>query len=507
MIQRASIGTIISEKTRTHQLLNVLSIFGWLNVICFIAYAICSYGLAPVGPDRRLLGEQFSHVGEAFGSRVQMFLSGESFARPEIWLLAYCTPLVISTLVFLGLLIRLARHHRDIDPGAPRALFRWAAVFAAVNVFARPVQVQDFWLSVAWGRMVGTGINPYHTSISQDLLQALPFDELNIRMTYGPLWALISGMVMWCAGNHWLIGAILFKFLLAGAWIGCLWIIWKLLRQYSLWQQCVGIAIFGWLPLSVIQTVADGHNDVFMVWFLLLWLFYLGKNEPVRASLSLAASATVKYITAPLFLLDLLHWRYSRKQSLSSTILQVLVTTAFGLIVFGIFYRSPEFFNSTNAMRHWLFFRPSDAVVAFERLTGIKLWYASLAVRALFPIIAVYSLLLYVRRPEHDNFMKATLAVISAILFSAVGHVWPWFVLWAIGLAALVPGSALTRWIIGVALASPFVLLVWVVFPNASHNLIFEVPALVLYTFVIVWFVCTPRSWFPRLISANELRP
>ncbi len=27
--------------------------------------------------------------------------------------------------------------------------------------------------------------------------------------------------------------------------------------------------------------------------------------------------------------------------------------------------------------------------------------------------------------PEQDNFIKATLAVISAILFSATGHVWP----------------------------------------------------------------------------------
>jgi hypothetical protein len=392
----------------------------------------------------------------------------------------------------------LGRNHEHIDIGTPKILFTWAVIFACVSILACPTLVQDFWLSLAWGRMVGEGINPYHSNVTPEILQGLPLTEVSIRMTYGPLWALISGVVMLCTGGHWLLGALIFKLLLGGAWVGCLWLTWVLLRQHSPWHQCVGIAVFGWLPLSVIQTVADGHNDVFMVFFLLLWLYFLDKGRPVWASLSLTASALVKYITAPLFLLDILHLRYSRKQKLSAYIPQLAAAAALSLIVFGVFYRSPDFFDSTTEMRNWLFFRPSDAVTAIERLTGIKIWYGARLVRALFPIFAIYFIIAYVRKPQRDNFVKAILATVSAVLFSAVGHVWPWFVLWAVAVAGLVPGSALARWVLGVGLAAPFPLLVWVVFPDASDRMKFDVPALVLYTFTLLWFVFVPKSWFPK---------
>ena len=76
---------------------------------------------------------------------------------------------------------------------------------------------QDFWLSVGWGRMTAAGVNPYYFDLSQEYTSGLPLDYTLGRMTYGPLWALISGMVAWISGGNVLAAAGLFKLLLAGS--------------------------------------------------------------------------------------------------------------------------------------------------------------------------------------------------------------------------------------------------------------------------------------------------
>ncbi len=69
------------DKTPTRQMPDILCLLGWTNTICFVACAVCSYGLATVISDRGLLREKFSDFGGAFGSIMQAFMSGESFAK------------------------------------------------------------------------------------------------------------------------------------------------------------------------------------------------------------------------------------------------------------------------------------------------------------------------------------------------------------------------------------------------------------------------------------------
>ncbi len=192
-------------------------------------------------------------------------------------------------------------------------------------MLAAPVLAHDFWLSLAWGRMIAAGYNPYHTDFIVELARDLPLDAA-VRMTYGPLWAIISGAVMVLTGSNFHISALVFKLILAGAWIGSLRLIWLLLRERSLWFQSVGLLIFGWMPVSVMSTSADGHNDAAMIVFVLLWLYWLKEDKRYLGSLSLAASVLVKYVTAPLFLLDFLHYYYSQRRKILGYLPQLLIS-------------------------------------------------------------------------------------------------------------------------------------------------------------------------------------
>jgi hypothetical protein len=107
--------------------------------------------------------------------------------------------------------------------------------------------------------------------------------------------------------------------------------------------------------------------------------------------------------------------------------------------------------------------------------------------------VLALGLLRYVRHPGVETFRYAVLAVTAGLLFGVVGHVWPWFRAWGLVVAALHPASRLTRWMTGVALAMPFPLLYWVVYPGAEQFTVVTPP---LYLFALAWFVLTPRRWF-----------
>ena len=53
------------------------------------------------------------------------------------------------------------------------------------------------------------------------------------------------------------------------------------------------------------------------------------------------------------------------------------------------------------------------------------------------------------------------MALIAAIMFGAVSHLWPWYLVWGVAFGALLPQWWVSRFIAGVALLMPFTLATW----------------------------------------------
>lgn len=485
-----------------------ISFLGGANAASWVAYTILSYGLHPMAPfnadaalrqNRPEFSAGLANSLGFLGGGTRTFLSGNTiFANKEFWLIGYSLPILLSTLVLVALLRVLALHSRTLGADIPRYLFRWAALFACITILALPVLVLDFWYPIGWGRMVTSGINPYYADTPYEFLRGTPLTAIHVRMTYGPLWAAGYSLVMLFAGQRVLLAAMAFKVLLAGAWIGSLRIIWSMLQNHSYWHQALGIAIFGWMPLSVIQTVAEGHNDILMVIFVLLWLYQIDRGGKVRASLSLMASVLIKYVSAPLFVLDFIYQRYSGKQRLIGYIPQFLGAATFAAIAVAPFYRSPDMFAYLSSSNQYTFFSPGDGLGSLALLLGFRLPHAIELGRVPFLLSALFFMVSYIKGKGQERFRKAVLAVMCGMLFGIGSHIWPWYLLWVIAPAALVPGAVLTRWVIGVALAAPFMDLVWVVFPELSYSYVFRMPAIALYIFAVLWLVLAPAEWFFR---------
>ncbi len=417
----------------------------------------------------------------------------------------YALPLAISTALACGALLLVSLTPTGNDRATGRSVRRWGVAYVVLMGFAMPVLVPDFWLSFAWGRTLWWGGNPYY-EVPAGAVQGLPFDAPILKMTYGPLWALISWGIAAVTRGSVLWSTILFKSLLVGCWIAILFLVHRLTSQRTAREQAAALILTGWLPLGAVQVGGDGHNDASMLLFVLAWLYLNDRGQSRLGTFALALSVSVKYVTAPLFLLDLL--RHVPTSGSSPTLVpriraylpNAAIAVATWIVTFAPFFDSWSFFAETTAVREGYFYLPADAVKAMGTMLGINLLPVALAVQAIFPVVTLVTLWRYWRAPSRETFLTAVAGTMLSVVFVAAGHVWPWYALWlTVPAALLYQGHLLARWSFGVLIGAPFPLMVWIAYPDKSEFQRFELTSLVVYSFALLWMLLAWRVYGRRL--------
>jgi alpha-1,6-mannosyltransferase len=129
-------------------------------------------------------------------------------------------------------------------------------------------------------------------------------------------------------------------------------------------------------------------------------------------------------------------------------------------------------------------------VAALESMVGFPLLPLGIAVIAVFPVIALYWLVAAARSFSVGHVLRAALAVMATVLFAVTPHLWPWYVIWVLPLAALVPQWGLSRFVAGVAIIAPFSVAFWWIENLEAHR---DLAALVLYAGALSWIALTYR--------------
>lgn len=152
----------------------------------------------------------------------------------------------------------------------------------------------DSWLSAKYGE------NPYYTSVLD--LQNNGIDDEILRNTgpwkhttsvYGPIWNMISTVLIFFSFGNVSIGLFIFKLSsLILHMLNC-HIIYKLTKNRKY------VLLYGLNPLVLLEALSNVHNDIYLVTFTLLALFFLIRKKNIGFSLIfLAISVATKYTTA-----------------------------------------------------------------------------------------------------------------------------------------------------------------------------------------------------------------
>ena len=177
-------------------------------------------------------------------------------------------------------------------------------------------------------------------------------------------------------------------------------------------------AFVGWNPLLAIDFAGGGHNDVWMMAFL-LGALALAARRPRIAGVSLALAGGLKWVVLGVFPLKLLG--ANRRQALL-TILGFLVTAVVVAALASAFF-GMAWLTALGTFAH----RRSDwAIPSRLQQAGLPRWLAFMPLLALLPLL--------VRSARAG---RPRLGLASVCVLVATPWLLPWYAAWAVPLAAV----------------------------------------------------------------------
>jgi len=120
---------------------------------------------------------------------------------------------------------------------------------------------------------------------------------------YGPTWLIATVPLSFLGLQYFLPTYFLFKLLAAGAYLGSVFAISRIMRVVAPKYELQAMVLFAFNPLVIIESLVSGHNDIVMMFLCLLAILLLVKKHYLVSLVVLFLSIGIKYATG--FLLPL----------------------------------------------------------------------------------------------------------------------------------------------------------------------------------------------------------
>jgi alpha-1,6-mannosyltransferase len=359
--------------------------------------------------------------------------------------------LFLVAALFLPYLLGLALAARVRGRGGVAVAFGGAALFGGTFLAVFPAGAIDIFHNIMDGRLTWV----YHLNPMLVPPSAVKFDPLfaylnywqMTRSAYGPLWFLTTLPAVVAGGNSLNRNIVAFKalpfaFELIGLGLSAL-----IVQRIAPRKVAAAIVCFGWNPLVLWEIAGNGHNDIVMMTFVLLAIFLLLTERWPLAFPALACSVLVKYVSIvllPVFVLWVF-WQYGLR-AWRSLALASLVSIALAVIVFLPFWQGSRTLEPLRQQPNYFIFSPASAALgrAGDNLANtsgvVRLKEVMTAAFAVF-----YALALARLRRDPASLIRTCVEVMFLWLVFMAWWFWPWYVLWGLILAALLPGGAHAR--------------------------------------------------------------
>jgi hypothetical protein len=303
-------------------------------------------------------------------------------------------------------LCAMAMHRQPIQGNFKRVLrLIWlvAIVAGIIYVLTPSMPSRDIFVYAGYGRtIVEHHANPYFVPFSafpQDPLTS--FDDWRYSTAaYGPAWLLISSIGAFFLGATPMANVLGFRSVGLGLFLFNTWLVYAILRKMGRSSRTVAIGtlLFAWNPLVLMESCLGGHNDIFMITFILLGILLSVNAEqhnfarPVYYLTPIFAftlAVLVKFTALPIVGIYLLYLaRYTlypvptassanqQKPSLhwGSMLTKVLLAGIAGSLICGIFYAPFFIGHSLHDIVHSFSTPPSSLFSENSLLRAIVEW-------------------------------------------------------------------------------------------------------------------------------------
>ena len=194
-------------------------------------------------------------------------------------------------------------------------------LFRGIYLIHIPELSDDFYRYIWDGKLVLNGISPFaHTPVEWIQLNPL-FDNsglypmLNSKQYYSvypPVQQTIYALVNLIAGDKLILQVLTLRLFAILAEIGSIVLIIRLLRHYK--RPAKELMLYALNPLIILEFVGNLHGEVFMVFFLLLFLWFWVEKKMLLASAAFSLAVLTKLL--PLMFLPAILFRTRLKDAL-----------------------------------------------------------------------------------------------------------------------------------------------------------------------------------------------
>ena len=289
------------------------------------------------------------------------------------------------------------------------------------------------------------GDNPLTTpprAYPQDPFLGLLTHWQHIPSPYGPLWSLLAGGPTRLGSDAPLRNVLAFKGLAVVCFLATAWLLYVTARRMRPPSAPAALLAFAWNPLAVFHAAGNGHNDAVMMLFVALALYMLARGWAAAAIVALAASVLVKYASLLVVPVFAVWWLRSRRRPPARQLLAGCAAAAvLALAVYAPFWAGRETFKTTlDEGTYYTVSVPAALRGALAQMVDAERagQVTSVLVRGAF-LAALALILLRLRGDRLERLIGAGFLVFFAYLTLAATYFAPWYVLWPLTFAVLLP--------------------------------------------------------------------
>lgn len=280
----------------------VAGLLGWALASACLYLALHAVVAVLTEAEPSFVGTVLPWIPAATADSIAAVRSRFHLLLPSVAFLLSCGALVAIQLSVL----RRVRGNRS--PRVDAAVFGAGAGFLLLSLPGPVMLSSDVYFYALYGRMLSIhGVSPYGDAVPA--LDGDPFGQLlaghYLPSWYGPAWTLASAGITWVTGDH-VGGTILaFRFVAVVAALATAGLLWWCLRRRAPDRATEGLVMFLWSPLLILEVGFSGHNDMVMMFFVVLGVALHLRGWKWVAVVAFTVSALVKFLTGMLVLLYL----------------------------------------------------------------------------------------------------------------------------------------------------------------------------------------------------------
>ncbi len=337
---------------------------------------------------------------------------------------------IILSFLFYALILKRSNEFKNI-----KTILLVVLLVGIMFMVCLPNTSTDIFYYMGTGRLLQEyGENPYYTNIS-DFLETGVDDAIlahsgywsNTVVPYGPFWTIICAFFSLISfGNNTLL-LYIYKIASLAIHILTCYIVYKITgkKKFAL--------MYGLNPCLLLEFLTNVHNDLYLVFFVILGLYFLKRKNNIWAALFfLTCSILIKYVTviiAPFFVLYYLRDK-SKIKKILWCILYALVVIAIVLGFYMLFFNNlQDLFSILDTQQG----RIKDSI--YLLMLNFRLGDWTTPVNEICVVIFAYAMILYIvigffKKEKFSSFMNDIKSLLFILIFGVLTNLTSWYLSW-----------------------------------------------------------------------------